>query len=777
MKKLLLLVFSLYLIIFSALPVLADVVNAKWIFNINITNSGADTTDVATVFSLNSTSMISQGFANTTLTDVAILGNGADVPFMPGYANNPWAVFVNSIGTTSTINDNLYTKGATGGNIVYFPDTAGMSVVASSTLDISNNGNYTWDVFFNPASTGYLVNDPNKFTVIGNGDGTITAGGVLADYPTIASNTTGGDGAGTATSVPVTIPAGIVANDLLLAVVNADRPAGSPTITTASGWTQLFQTAYVSIGTLGAWYKVSNGSETTTSFALSAASYYTFQCFRIQKGTYIGVPVAGTSATGTSAAPNPPSLTTGFGSVPTLFIALNGNEGHDTTVAPADYAYLTNNKVTNSDLGTAERYYTSASDDPGVFTLSASDIWAANTIAICGLSSFTSSALSATEQIIDVSYLTNYISDSSFEDVALTGWTKGGTGNLTRSNTEAKYGTYSCKLQSAGALLFAYQSYSGYASFKGLNVASGCWVWTSSAAGIRMSLYDGVSSTSSSIATGSSSWQFLTVIKAVSGSATELTMRLIVDTVSATAYFDGAILSVASSLPNQYYNFNIISDGSYVGHAAIDGAAVVPASTGTFSWCTGNIMPYIYSIKVYKGGVLTGYWYWEYAATFTDHSDNGHTATPSFRTTSSNANVSATVSSFEPVKPAEATSPVTPAGEVLTDLTAPPQMYIEGDYSHVPAADAVNEILAKSDIPFALWWFPFIFIGIGIFGMMIFGATKSQGGEGSLLTQCIVCDALLFLLAIMGPIMLWPGILFWVPATALILSRKHYGYG
>jgi hypothetical protein len=161
----------------------------------------------------------------------------------------------------------------------------------------------------------------------------------------------------------------------------------------------------------------------------------------------------------------------------------------------------------------------------------------------------------------------------------------------------------------------------------------------------------------------------------------------------------------------------------------------------------------------------------------TDQSVNTNDAVASFRASSSSANVSGSVVSFLPTEYAEASPPSTASTDVITDLSAPIQMYIEGDYSNLPGADAINSFLDDSGTPRALWWFPFIFIGIGIFGMMIFGATKSQGGEGSLLTQCIVCDFLLFLFGIMGPTMLWPGILFWIPATALILSRKHFSYG
>ena len=117
----------------------------------------------------------------------------------------------------------------------------------------------------------------------------------------------------------------------------------------------------------------------------------------------------------------------------------------------------------------------------------------------------------------------------------------------------------------------------------------------------------------------------------------------------------------------------------------------------------------------------------------------------------------------------------------------PPQMYTELDTSKVPGGDAVDEILndagLTSDASKGLWWFPFIFGIIGILSLLVYGLTVKTGGQGSELLMVVVIEAGLVFFGILGVtntsslIPLWPMLLFPLPAIALILSKKHYGWG
>ena len=123
---------------------------------------------------------------------------------------------------------------------------------------------------------------------------------------------------------------------------------------------------------------------------------------------------------------------------------------------------------------------------------------------------------------------------------------------------------------------------------------------------------------------------------------------------------------------------------------------------------------------------------------------------------------------------------------LVTPPDMPPTMYTELDTSKVPGGDVVDAILGESGITGqarALWWFPFIFIGICIIGLLVYEATQRTGGEGSLLTMCIVIETQLIFFGILGAtgvsslIPLWPAFLFPFPSSAFILSRRHVGWG
>ncbi len=113
----------------------------------------------------------------------------------------------------------------------------------------------------------------------------------------------------------------------------------------------------------------------------------------------------------------------------------------------------------------------------------------------------------------------------------------------------------------------------------------------------------------------------------------------------------------------------------------------------------------------------------------------------------------------------------------------PSTLYTELDTSYIPGGSIIDEILGISDTPKALWWFPFIFVGICICGLLVYDATQRTGGEGSLLVMCISIEAMLLFFGILGMaevanlIPMWPAFLFPIPATALVLSRRHVGWG
>jgi hypothetical protein len=147
--------------------------------------------------------------------------------------------------------------------------------------------------------------------------------------------------------------------------------------------------------------------------------------------------------------------------------------------------------------------------------------------------------------------------------------------------------------------------------------------------------------------------------------------------------------------------------------------------------------------------------------------------------------------SFQPTNPTQygstpgssAYAPSSPGTIDLGNPIAPPQLYTELDTSKIPGAAAIDDILNAGQVPRALWWFPFIFLGIDIIGLLVYDSTQRTGGQGSLLAMCVTILILLIICGVIGDvgvsgmIPLWTAILFIIPAAALILSRRHVGWG
>lgn len=215
-----------------------------------------------------------------------------------------------------------------------------------------------------------------------------------AQFPVVAGTNTSASTDNVSTH-NVALPSNIQNGDLLL-IFWADRD-NSSTVTIPNGWTQLYNQVTSNYRRL-AMYRIADGTEgaiqqvTTSNTERSAHNSY-----RISAGTYTGNPVAGTVATGTSANPNPPSLTSGFGAVPTLWIAAAHSASNSTyTAIPTNYSNLIQintgtdqgNDQRYATMGTARRTTSTATEDPSTFTISqGSQIWGANTVAIRGSNS------------------------------------------------------------------------------------------------------------------------------------------------------------------------------------------------------------------------------------------------------------------------------------------------------------------------------------------------------------------------------------------------------
>jgi len=189
----------------------------------------------------------------------------------------------------------------------------------------------------------------------------------------------------------VTMPSGIVAGDLVVVCMNIGST--SATINALAGWTELLDEG-VSNGLFIA-YQFATGSISNPTFVSSANTRDATISYRISGAIdpALRAPEIGTTATGTSVNPNPPSVTPTGGSKDYLAIALAGMAGEfaddDTwhTGTPANYTNRLGKScgTVGTNLGgiivTAQRQFTGTSEDPGTFTIT-SAAWRAQTVIV-----------------------------------------------------------------------------------------------------------------------------------------------------------------------------------------------------------------------------------------------------------------------------------------------------------------------------------------------------------------------------------------------------------
>ena len=227
--------------------------------------------------------------------------------------------------------------------------------------------------------------------------------------------------------------------------------------------------------------------------------------------------------------------------------------------------------------------------------------------------------------------------------------------------------------------------------------------------------------------------------------------------------------------------------------STVTSAGSVASNANTWYLDQSDVMPYITYYKLTVGGtevlkyqpitIISG-------STLPDLDTGDGVQNGAITFGNNPAGISITLGSFGATTPSQAAAGTNYAnqspGTIISDsITAPPQLYTELDTSIIPFGTAIDAILNAGGIPRALWWFPFIYFGVCIAGMMIYEATSPQGVPqmGSLLAMCVAIEVLLVIFGVMGTvgvsgmIPLWSAIMFIFPAGALILSRKHVGWG
>ena len=216
-----------------------------------------------------------------------------------------------------------------------------------------------------------------------------------ASFPAVES-VTESSFSSSSTSHAATYPATVNSGDLLIIVCTFHSFSGSAfTITDPSGYTELYDVAFTGSGDIShaaVFVKSASGSEgggsetLTTSLSVFGAA----QVYRITgwSGT-IGDVESGTTATGSSSAPNPGSLTLSAGSGNNLWVATAHSADDDaaTSSYPTGYSNGVDTAcgggANNSGrIATARRTAVAATEDPDAFALASTEVWVAAVVGI-----------------------------------------------------------------------------------------------------------------------------------------------------------------------------------------------------------------------------------------------------------------------------------------------------------------------------------------------------------------------------------------------------------
>jgi len=125
-----------------ATPALAaSVVNATFRGDVVCSNTSGDTlSNTCSAININTQALIDGSFADADLLNTAVQIAGTDVPYMPGVGTNPWIIYSGTIAPYEHKAYSLYTGGpAMQTTIAYFPDTGGMTVAYSPSLELGDN--------------------------------------------------------------------------------------------------------------------------------------------------------------------------------------------------------------------------------------------------------------------------------------------------------------------------------------------------------------------------------------------------------------------------------------------------------------------------------------------------------------------------------------------------------------------------------------------------------------------------------------------------------------
>lgn len=771
---------------------------AKYVGTVRISNNGTTANNVFTTLNLTTQQLIDGDWISDNCLNSALLTNaGADTAYMPAPGNTDlWSIYVPSILQNSNLDYSLYLGGSQDmdGKIRYFPGPGGMTTPDSASLELGDNFTIEQKGYIDTSagSNKYLVYKQDAFSEYVNG-GNITA--EIQDalfsqwvtptgYTDASGNWTGetyayDDDTGTSANASgiyngqwtgfLELSHGGVETESIRVWVNS---TGDPvdTIDIDAYYDGVWNDVYQGAPTLGSWatYDLPGELHTVTNiriqFQESSGSFAYPQIFEVDygKGYYPSVTATGISSgehlVTVNATPNKPVWATG--NVLHFDGTANSNINAGAIYNAASKLWISfwfkldqdfDSTVTQSQ--TIWGKYADGNNYMRVF-LAGSNGRLKFAKVVSGSSAF---GLAAKDS--NGTEITSWAAGQWYHVIASISSSNGarfkvddGTVATDTDNSTAPNG---------GDFVIG-SLYDGYTSgFKGIiaNVIVGTDDLTTNE---EIALYSGEAPGDETdywyIDEGSGATIYSYGSSGNNGTAGSAT--------------EWQTSTYTSGKTGRLCDFYIDINGSKWG-SNLKGTSV-PDNANSWTFLQNNVMPYMEYHKIWVDGTLKQHIEWENNdSVFTDLSGNGNDVTPTFRTTSSDPDVSATLVEFNPVSEAEATNwtLVNPQSPVTGTPTEPGNYYTElQNTDNVIFGAFWNDILDDGNVPRALFWLTAPFLIAIVFGMMVYFWT------GSLIAQIIVM-ALILAGFSQTALPFWPVIIFIVDAVAIAIASKQFGWG
>ena len=706
-------------LLLSGTVLASDVSDATNEGTITVSNSGSAVSNVAAVFSLTSSEWVDNGYFDSDYDNVAIqAGSGSDVAFMPGAST--WCMYAGSLGATSSTDFSLYTGGATDmeGKLRCFPGDSGMTASDAASLELGNNFEVLMSGLFDTSSGGALIDKDSAFDVKTVDDDIVAKIGGAPDRSTSITPATG---SWQDVDVSAYVPDG--ATGVIVEYVGnytstfAVRPNGS-TDDISSSRKHGHGVGFMSIDGDDVFEcKLSGGSlyllGYTTSWGylssvvdVSPAVLNSWEDVDVSAHVPDGTVAVVLDVVNTAGSTVNTGLRENGISTGTAYYGMQAS-GHSYAIVGLDSNEVFEAYISNAGCDCYLLGYISS----GYTSLAA---WSDQSLPTTG-----------SYQTMDLNSVIGSGSVAALFDV-------NGYGQLYDYDLRG-YGETTSYSEDAGAIhhwfLVPCSSDRKVSGFIGHT--SQDWFVTGYFTSGVVAIDSGVEATAADILTGD-------------------------HTVKVTA--DGTNLKI--------YVDDILKDTTALGGASVSD------NSSDWQYCTGGSCLYLESLETKVGGVTKQLI--DFAdppgagGVYHDDSGNSNDVTASLRTTASDPDVTADITSFEPAAPAEAGYVSNDeAGEMLPGApTEPEGMYEELEVDHLPGAEVVNALLDAGEIPRAIFWFPFAFTLSLVIALAVYYFSRS------LLATSIAMGTALAFMSRCGILPFWVVIPFALIAVAVLIKER-----